>query len=158
MNYENDIFIDDSSLDVEWLEQPSLMMKYGRHEAEMERQKDIAKERLDLVKADLDRAIREDPEKFGIGKPTETAISNTIISQDGYKETYHEFLDALHEHNISKAAVRAFAQRKDALENLVRLNGQQYFAGPKVPRDLTEQRNIYREKVNKRVRTIRRKN
>jgi hypothetical protein len=29
--------------------------------------------------------------------------------------------------------------RKSALENLVKLHGQQYFAGPMVPRDLTHE-------------------
>ena len=33
MNYEQDIRIDETSLDVEWLDQPSLMMTYARHSA-----------------------------------------------------------------------------------------------------------------------------
>ena len=34
MNYEKEILIDESALDVEWLEQPRLMMRYTRHAAE----------------------------------------------------------------------------------------------------------------------------
>jgi len=34
------------------------------------------------------------------------------------------------------AAVRAMNVKKDALENMVKLLGMQYFAGPKEPRDL----------------------
>jgi len=158
MNYERDIHIDETSLDIEWLEQSALMFKYGTNEADMEREKDLAKERLDLVKADLDKSIRENPEKFGIAKITEAAVSNTIISQDEHKTAYHEFLEIQHEYNIAKVAVRAVAQRKDALENLVRLHGQQYFAGPKIPRDLSEERKAYRESTDKRVRKIRRNN
>ena len=48
--------------------------------------------------------------------------------------------------------LKAFEQRKDALENLVRLHGQQYFAGPKIPRDLPsemEKRTNKNKEVNK---------
>lgn len=156
MNYEKDMFIDDSALDVEWLEQPSLMFKYSTHEAEKERERDLAKEALDLVKADLDRNIRENPDKYGIAKVTETVILNTIITQDEYKEAYHKFLDIQYEYNIAKVAVRAVAQRKDALENLVRLHGQQYFAGPRVPRNLKEEVEK-RRSIQKRIRTYTKK-
>jgi 5'-deoxynucleotidase YfbR-like HD superfamily hydrolase len=100
----------------------------------------------------LDKSVREDPEKYGIAKITETVVLNTIISQEEYKEAYHEFLEIQHEYNIAKAAVRAFAQRKDALENLVRLHGQQYFAGPRVPRNISEEREKFRSKNNTKVR------
>lgn len=154
MDYENEIFIDANSLDVEWLVQPELMLKYGKNEADCERTMDLTKEKLDLVKADLDKNIRESPDSFGITKITETVVSNTILMQDEYKEMYQAYLDAKYEHNVAKAAVRAFVQRKEALENLVKLHGQQYFAGPKVPRDLTAERNKKREmniKANEKV-------
>jgi hypothetical protein len=160
MNYEKDVRIDETSLDIEWLEQPSLMLKYGINESDLEKKKDLLKEKLDLTKADLDRKIRENPESFEISKITETVVANTIIMQDEYKEVYHEFLDVQHEYNIAKVAVRAITQRKDALENLVRLHGQQYFAGPKVPRDITKERqnrDETRQANNKKVKRLRKK-
>lgn len=160
MNYEKDVRIDETSLDIEWLEQPSLMLKYGINESDLEKKKDLLKEKLDLTKADLDRKIRENPESFEISKITETVVANTIIMQDLYKEVYHEFLEVQHEYNIAKVAVRAIAQRKDALENLVRLHGQQYFAGPKVPRDITKERqnrDETRQANNKKVKRLRKK-
>jgi hypothetical protein len=48
--------------------------------------------------------------------------------------------------------------RKAALENLVQLHGQQYFAGPKMPRDLKEEIRKHKEaqersvEVNSKVR------
>jgi len=140
MNYEDDIRIDDGALDVEWLEQASLMMRYARHLAEMNRELDLAKEHLDIVKAELDKEIREDPEKFGIGKITEAVVTNTILQQKKYQSQYHEYLEIKFEYDMAQNAVRAIQQRKDALENLVRLHGQQYFAGPSVPRDLSKER------------------
>ena len=160
MNYEKDVRIDETALDIEWLEQSSLMLKYGINESDLEKKKDLLKEKLDLTKADLDRKIRENPESFEISKITETVVANTIIMQDEYKNVYHEFLEVQHEYNIAKVAVRAIAQRKDALENLVRLNGQQYFAGPKEPRDIAKERqnrDETRQANNKKVKRLRKK-
>lgn len=162
MNYEKDLFIDESALDVEWLEQPSLMMKYGRLEANLEFEMGRAKEVADAVKAHLDFEIRSEPEKFGLEgiKITEAVITNTIIHQETYKQAYLAFLEAKKEYDYCRVAVRAVIQRKEALENLVKLHGQMYFAGPKMPRDLNkerEDRNVTRKESNEKVRRVRRK-
>ena len=139
MNYETDIRIDETALDVEWLEQPRLMIKYAQHSAEMARRVEIAKTKLDLIKAQLDKDIRTDPEKFGIGKITESVVQNTIILDTNYQETEAALIDAKYEYDIARNAVYAINARKDSLENLVRLHGMQYFAGPQVPRDLSKE-------------------
>jgi len=145
MNYEKDVNIDETALDVEWLEQPNLMLKYTRNEADALKQVDLIKEKLGYIKSELDKQIREDPEKFGIAKITETVILNTIQMQDEYKDVMEELIEAQYECNIAKGATKAVQQRKDALQSLVTLYGQNYFAGPKVPRDLSVKR---REKTN----------
>ena len=68
-----------------------------------------------------------------------------------YKKANEEFLNAKYEVDVAQAAVVAMSQRKDALENLVRLHGQQYFAGPKVPHDISELRESRQKKVNQSV-------
>jgi hypothetical protein len=137
MNYEKDITIDESGLDIEWLNQPRLMIQYATHLAEMSLRLDKKKSLLELKKAELDKAIRGNPDRFGVAKPTETAILNAIMMNEEYQEIEHQVLDAKYQVDIAKAAVRAIDGKKDALENLVRLHGQQYFAGPKLPRDLS---------------------
>ena len=136
MNYEQDIRIDETSLDVEWLGQPMLMIKYARHAADCRMNLDLAKERVDFVKAELDKNIREKPSSFKIEKLTESAIQNIILTQEKYMDAEEKLIHARYELDIANAAVRALDARKDALENLVRLHGQQYFAGPRIPRDL----------------------
>lgn len=137
MKFEEDIRIDEDALDIEWLNQPRLMLKYSKISAEAKMEMLLRKEGLDLIKADLDKEIRSDPEKFGIVKITETAVSNTIISHKLYKEANTAYLQAQYEADIARGAVSAVEHKKDALENLVRLFGQNYFAGPQVPRDLS---------------------
>lgn len=139
MDYEKDMKIDPNALDVEWLEQPNLMMKYGRIAAQTKVDMDMAKEKLEVVKAELDKDIRLNPEKYDIAKLTESVVTNTIILQPEYKEASEVYIKASYEFNMARYAVQAISDRKDALENLVKLHGMQYFAGPSVPRDLSKE-------------------
>lgn len=139
MNYEKDLEIDPESLDTEWLDQPRLMLRYAKHASKMKMEVERAKERLDIIKADLDKKIRVVPQEFGIVKLTESVITSTIITQEKFKEGNEEFLEAAYEANMAQGALRALEGKKTALENLVKLHGQQYFAGPSVPRDLSKE-------------------
>lgn len=144
MDYGQDIIIDEQVLDVEWLNQPQRMGEYCRLAADARRTMDLAAENLEFVKATLGRAVRADPDKYGV-KPgargiTEDGISSAVIIHEEYKIANHQLIDARHAHEVAVGAVRAFDQRKSALENLVRLHGQSYFAGPSVPHDLSVER------------------
>mgnify|MGYP006921285780 CR=1 FL=1 len=151
MNYEQDIRIDENALDIEWLDQPQLMIKYAIHAAKAKLERDRKSVELDLVKADLDRRIRTKPEKFGIAKITEAAVTNTILGHSEYKEIQDEYMQLKYEADIAQAAVNAFDARKTALENMVKLHGQQYFAGPRVPRELSREREIRQSKVDSNI-------
>jgi hypothetical protein len=137
IDYDKDVRIDETALDVECLDQPSLMVKYARLLADAERELDKAKEALDLVKAELDKEIRSDPDKFDLIKATETSVANTVIMQPKYVEASNRVIEAKYEAKVLAGVVRAMDARKTMLETLVKLHGQQYFAGPNVPRDLS---------------------
>lgn len=139
MNYEKDVTIDENSLDIEWIEQPKLMLKYGTTLSDGVRALEFAKEQLEVVRAELDKEIRQNPEKFEIQKITESVVQNTILLQEKYQEQNNKVIEAKHTVDMAKTAVRSMDGKKDALENLVRLHGQQYFAGPSVPRDLSKE-------------------
>jgi hypothetical protein len=148
IDYEKDVEIDEDALDQECLDQASLMMKYCKHSAKCERERDEAKESLGLIKAELDQKIRLNPEKFKIEKITETAISSTIIQQISYQKANEDYLNKCFESNVAFGAVKSVDQRKKMLELLVQLHGQQYFAGPRVPHNLHEEREARREQIN----------
>lgn len=154
MDYEREITIDETQLDIEWLEQPGLMLRYSRHLAMMRRELDKSKQDLDIAKAETDKDIRQHPEKHKLEKITEGAVAAAILLAKDYQDAFQNYLDAKFEADMAQGAVVAFEQRKTALENLVKLNGQQYFAGPKMPRDLEAARKANKEKqeeVNKKV-------
>lgn len=137
LNYEQDVSIDETALDVEWLQQANLMYKYARYQAETKKAMDEAKERLDFIKAKLEMDIRANPENYGLSKVTESAVASTILLQPEYQEASKKYIGARYENDVAAAAVRAIDQKKTALENLVKLLSVSYFAGPSAPRDLS---------------------
>ncbi|NIU01110.1 MAG: hypothetical protein GWN01_09345 [Nitrosopumilaceae archaeon] len=157
INFEDDIEIDHEALDIEWLEQPGKMLKYSRYSADTRQIMDMTKERLELVRAELDQQIRQYPDFYQIAKITEGSIQSTILKDPEYRKTAEEYINAKHEYELAQGAVKAFDQRKTALENLVRLHGASYFAGPSIPRNLSEERKARDQEVNKRIRMRRNK-
>jgi len=147
--YVLDMEISPQDLDVEWLEQPKLMMKYTKKLAELREKRDLIKEELDLTKAELDREIRESPADFKLEKINNDVVANTILTVEDYQKGSRKLIRANYEVNVMMGIVQAVEQRKQALENLVRLHGQQYFAGPTVPRDLKEEMENRHKSVNK---------
>jgi hypothetical protein len=139
MNYEKDIVIDGESLDLEWLHQPALMMRYTQNSARRRKELEEARQSLDVAKAEADKMIRTNPDKYGIEKMTETVVANAVLKEKGYQQAYTEYLEAKYESDMAQGAVNAFEHRKSALENLVRLYGQQYFSGPKLPLEINRE-------------------
>ena len=158
MNYEKDMRIDEDALDIEWLEQPTLMLKYAQHAALLRSNFDKSKEKLEFVKAKIDKDIRSNPEKYGLEKITDKVVENTTVLQNEYKSALIEFQDLKFENDVASGVIKAVEARKDALENLVRLHGLQYFAGPQIPRDIRNERaarerqnEIKKKEINKEI-------
>ena len=151
IDYENDIHIDEEALDVEWLEQPGLMRRYTKYAAQLGKVLAFAKENVDIVKAGLDLAIRRTKTNYGFkeeDKLTESMISSTLTLQQEYIDALHAYDEAQYEYNMVQGAVKAIDQRKSSLENLVKLHGASYFAGPRVPRDLSAEVNNWNAQKN----------
>lgn len=137
LEYEQDLRIDENALDVECLEQPSLLMRYVRIAAKAEKEVSRLKEELGVVAAEIDRDIRLNPASFEItGRVTEDVVKHTMVLQPEYKKVTAELIEAKYEHSMARGAIEAIQERKDMLQELIRLHGQQYFAGPSIPRDL----------------------
>jgi len=159
-DYDKDINIDETALDVEWLEQPHLMFQYCKHAAETKRWLDLAKEKLEVEKAKLGKDVRAHPENYGVEKVTESSVQDAVLMSKSHQNAAAEFADARYENEIAVGVLRSLDQRKTALENLVKLQGMSYFASPSVPRDLPSERQKHdRERTrraNRKV-TLRRK-
>ena len=156
MNYEDDMRIDETSLDIEWLEQASLAMRYGRHFAECRRTLFRVEEKIKVTRAELIAEANEDPvECCNKEKPNAADIEAYYRNHKRHKEAKKEWLEAQFELDIADIAKNEISfTRKVALENLVRLHGQQYFAGPKLPRDLSWEREQRQGNTNKIVKKM----
>ena len=136
MNYEADIEIDPEGLDVEWLKQPRLMFRYAKLAAEARDKISRLEEKLECWDARKGLRIRKDPSKYGLDSVTEKGITSVLLSDETHMEISKEISDAKFEQDVLSAAVRALDAKKSALENMVRLHGQNYFSGPKVPHNI----------------------
>ena len=125
--------IDKTNLDTEWMDQPKLFYQYAKELANANMDVEVCKANVELTRAKLSKRIRTKPDKYGLVKPTETAIANAILTHSKYQEVLAVFITAKHHADVTLAAVRALDHRKSALERLVSLHGQNYFATPKAP-------------------------
>jgi len=140
MDYEKDIKIDETALDVEWLNQPLLAVKYGKYYAECFKELQQTEENIKVIRAELIKKINDNPELYlGDGvKPTGPNVEACYRNHKDHKRAKEEWIEAQYNLNIASAAKSEISfSRKSALENLVILHGQNYFAGPKMPRDLS---------------------
>jgi hypothetical protein len=136
MGFSKDLEIDHNALDVEWLGQPKKFFEVSEELASAREMLDQMKFALEVAEAEVDQDIRANPSAHGLEKVTETAVKAAVVLDSRYEKARKDYIHAKHEADVLAAAVSAFEQRKRALEHLVTLHGQQYFAGPKAPRDL----------------------
>ena len=148
MDYLKNVQIDESALDVEWLQQASLTLQYGKNRAFTKKILEKKKERLALCSAELTQAIHKNPAQFQIEKVTVAAVNAAILQDEEYQDANNQVIEATYDYDIAGAADNAIQGKKSALENLVKLHGQSYFAGPSIPRDLSEEW-VAKEKAKK---------
>lgn len=139
IDYEKDILIDPNALDVEWLNQASLAMKYGKHYARCKRNLTLAEEKVKVTRSELIDEANTDPITCcGKEKPNAADIEAYYRNHKKHKAAKDEWLKASYELDIAEVAKSEISfSRKSALENLVRLVQIGYCAAPSAPRDLS---------------------
>ncbi len=131
---EFDFFdIDINKLDEEWINQPKIFFRYAALLASARRRESEARAEREIVKAELDLKVRKNLKKYKIDdvKLTESVILGVVTKLPEYKKAQRTRLIKKHKADILQAAVNALNHRKSALERLVSLHGQNYFATPK---------------------------
>lgn len=134
-NYASLIEIDPDALDVEWVEQPGVFLHVAESLARARNKLERAEQDYEVKEARIASKIRA--EANGDRKVTEAAVKERLTQNSILAEAREELADLRLKVELLAAGVRALDMRKSALENLVRLQGQSYFAGPKEPRALS---------------------
>jgi len=136
-DFKENITIDKYSLDLEFEKHPMLYHEYAMDMITAEDEKDRAKDQLELLRAELDVAIRNNPKAFQMEKVTEAAINSTIVQTNKFKTAQEYYNSCVSSVRILKVAVESINQKKVALENLVKLYLGEYFS-KEVPPEIKE--------------------
>jgi len=138
LNYQHDVQIDPNGLDLAWLNQAKLAIDYGNYYAKCLAAERQAEQNVKLVRSELQSAALADPSLCSGGKATAIAVEAYYRTHPRHVAAKEEYLRTHAELVTAEIAKREIAvSRKAALQNLVTLHGQQYFASPSIPRDLT---------------------
>ena len=156
-SFEELLEIDEMRLDQEWKDHSDRFAYFGQKQAESRSEWEQAKAKLEVVKAELDLAIRKNPENYGLPKVTESVIASAIVTQPSYQETQQAVIEAKHAMDVYAVAVEAFEHRKKSLENLVSLHLSNYYAAPKAPAGKQEEVDEMRKKSIRRGKLKRRR-
>ena len=129
MSYREDLKIDKFRLDDMWENHPSVFADIYEREVEAQFERDRAKEKLDLIRAELDQSIRADFAKSN-EKITESSIANKILLHKDYQEANSKFLESVKTAKHIAVGREAFEHRKKALEKLTDLFLSNYWSVP----------------------------
>ena len=134
-DYQKDLMVDADMLDLLWVRQPHLFMKYSEASAEANDLVRKKKNDLEVIDAKIDQEIRISLEGEG-KKITEGGVKALVLADDRHNTALIDYNDALHRSELCAAAVKAMEHKKSALQSLVQLCLSGYTAMPKVPRDI----------------------
>lgn len=139
-DYKKSLKINKYDLLNELVKQPQKYMEWVEISARANIERDEAKTRLDIVKAEVEADIREDPEGYDLGEnPKEGAIKAAIIRDRRVKKAQREYMKAIEKSYILTRAETAFHQRKSMLTSLVQLDIRLHFADVTVPKEVKEE-------------------
>lgn len=131
---ESELEIAQFNLEKEWTQQPQLYLKYAMASAYFQRKLGDYEQKAKVLFATLKADAAEDPETcLGHGvKATNDRCEAYAIQHPSYIEAKDEVVQAKYNADMAMAAVFAMQQRKEALENLVKLQGMEIYSEPKM--------------------------
>jgi len=116
LNPVDDVKIDQSDLQREFLRQAGLTAAYGYLTAEAEKQEKLIEYQLERLYAVLDQQTRIDFDAAG-EKTTETKIRNVVITHKEYQSVKLEAIEAHKNTKLFKATCNALSHKLQALIN-----------------------------------------
>jgi hypothetical protein len=167
LDYSQDSKIDINALDIEFINLPKIEQLYIKQVAECKKEhiqaieaQKLAEEEVKKKRSQLILDAHDNTNKiFKKAKVTGPEVEAYYRMHPDYIEVKEAFINASSEVLETEAALQTAVSMKDlihftktkALEQLVALHGQGYFAGPKVPRNINlEMQKKKQEKIERR--------
>lgn len=135
LSFEEALKIDKYSLDNEWLKLPMLYYEWSTIYSQAVLERDKEKQRLELVKTEIESRIRKEPSRYGIKKGTEGEINSCVISSEEYQKALERYQNSVYNLNIISGALEALGAKKSALENVTKLFLSGYYIKNVVPNE-----------------------
>lgn len=142
IDYEKDLAIDPDQLDIAALEQTNLAMRYSKEAAHYERVAKKAHERVKTLRSQLIKEANEDPDEvLGKGiKATGPNVEAYYRDHPEYKQAKIALIESEYDRDLATEAAKHISfQRKNMIEVLAQLLQAEYFAGPSIPRNLSQE-------------------
>lgn len=130
--------IDPRQLDVEFMRNSDVFVKWAERLVDAKAHEEFCEFQLEKVESSLMLRAADNPQDFGITKPTVDAVKAGVRIHKEYEEAARNYRKARKTVGLLDVAVKSMSIRKSTLEDLARLHAMQYFAGPEVPRDLNK--------------------
>ncbi len=153
INFEDDMVLDPDALDVAWTEQAAIFAKYARLSAKAETRVRRLHERVKVVRSEIVLKVSKSPERY-LGKGvrcSDPKVEAYYRTDEKYIAAKDDLVRAQHTAELLRLAVSACHQRRAALEGLCGLLQMEYFAGPRMPRNIKEEVAQRKISVNARI-------
>ncbi len=129
---EVDLTIDQNALDVECLNQAKIFMKWSRRYTDARKERDVAKRLTTIIRAEMSQAVRIAPSEYGLEKVTEGGVQNVVESCKQVSDADNSLIENQRNTNLLESAKDSMYQRKEMLQELVKLYLSDYWADPRV--------------------------
>lgn len=144
-NYMEELKIDPNDLDNEWINQPTLYMKYAKLKNEKLQEVNDLKENYNVKKAEIGMESRK---PIDGKKPTQGQVDDLVNSNQELHELAKEINEEKRNCDDFNSAVIAFDHKKKALENMVTLEVYSLNSEPKQRNGNVEERMKRRNNEN----------
>jgi len=150
INFDQDMKIDEDALDLELLNHSDLERKYIEECSEAFKEMKYAQEEVKTIRSKLIREANENPEKCcKKTKPNAADIEAFYRLNKEYQEVKEEAIEAEDRYLVLRDMKDDIHfTRTKALEGLVKLHSEEYFAGPRVPRILNKEKKNWQKTKN----------
>lgn len=131
-DFGKDVDIDENDLTEELVRQPQKFYDWAKRAALASIDTTTAKDKVDLVKAEVELRIRKHPTLHDLPEnPKEGMIKASVLVNKKVQRAIKKYHKALRNEKLLVKAERSFEHRKKSLEGLVYRSNQFYFANPK---------------------------
>jgi hypothetical protein len=157
-NMDRPIFeVDELTVGEHWHKHADVFADIAEQHAEAKLDLAELEAELEVCEATLDLKIRKDPEKFGIEKIAEAAVKARITIDKKVQELQAEIRQQEHRVNVLSGWIKSLENKRKAMENIVTLRGQSYYAEPRVSQEVVRAAKEQERRASKPKKSVRRR-